>query len=648
MRSVERISEQEKFPTNTGIELENYYLERAQGYPEAATYPPAIKAYERGLANSEVSQHRLNYSLEFLECSDFLAKYKFTMTNGKMFDDDYVDEILQAFVAVSKEDFYLYLEADGFDENQQIELVERLQTLAELNGEREELISKIDNSTNKLVELFASCTDEELTRADFTKAAFAIEKISEKSKFDSDFNFIEKVKTYFEYFLGIRFEDISEEERLEFLKLITGLSKNPISNMIATCSHPMFGTYNVASIKCIEDPSKWYGLYKKAIDFLITSFSYRENEGLSKAEVYQKVLETFHDCEALLPQSYHQISETSSFDSLQKRCPSLLPFNGFGDQLVSHIRDNAKCRSEKEWLNFTLANFILEATGKSSQVEKSYNTPELQTYNAELQQKFLDASNQHNEFIAYETEEDSHNIILSKLNIDGEIIPICIKFAKVKSAESVLRKALIKGTSINDVRDIFRAMVIVDKKGVLSDEEKRKKICIAFISTLHGIIGTEFIEDSIKNTFNSGAASSFSAGGLECMKFAMKFEVGDKTCHAEFMVLENYPDNHKQYEAKMYSIMKEVFALCSYQRMIEELTEELSRKAVLGLNDSDLILFEPILHYVSRLEDDIELNPNFIRNLNYLLTRLGEVREINPKLVSMKTKIEILRSLAHS
>lgn len=615
-----------------------------EGIPDIERAPLGRETYETSLKREKTSTRRFSpiYSLEFLEIHDTLAKYIPHIETETNLTDDFVAEVIESILNYTRSEVAIYLLDCGFPKNVTDEIYERLTDIEELNGESDKLYEKIDILSAELFELFDD-NKSRLTQKDYLKAAFAISKISEKANYSKEFDFLDNAKKYLETFLGISYENLSKDKKTQLVKIISKGAKNPVFDLLNNYGNPYFEYYQINTIKGIDDPNKWYSLYKGAIVFLIKVFA-KQNE--SKEDTYKRIVEQYGMCDGLFARNYSLIAETSTYTDFKDNNPGSIDFANFGESLQRIIVSNSKCSSEKEWKTFSISVFLLEVIGKINQLN-SFKRGKLEEANNELIQKFLDASNDHVQFEqSEELSTDKYSVVLSKITVDGEVFPVMYRIAKIKSKESMLRKSLVKGTPVSGMKDKFRLMVVLPK-GSLSDEQQRSKICMALINTHMTFLGNEILDDSIKNTFETGKANNYSIGTLRCFKYASKFEVSNFSDTVEIMILEKYPDDHDDYEMNMYKKLRETFAICDYPRAMEELAEEVSRKALIGFTRHDIHIIRPLLSYVqgmNKLEIG-NISQKFKGALLLACLRISESSELGIYKSMSETCLKILNTL---
>lgn len=620
----------------------------ANGLTNASEAPFGIDVYDQGL-NRQRSARVFTpiYSLEFLEVHDTLAKYIDRSDIDKL-DDTFIQEVLQYIVMFKKSDVRDFLCDFGFGEDVVHEVYQRLSYVEELNGDGDGLLDKLDLMSAELFEVFNlegedGLENNNFTQKDFWKAAFAIHKISERSSYSNEFNFIENVIKYLNRFFGVNFSSMDKERKAALIKVINEGAQTPVYNILRSYADPFFEHYNIGIMKDIEDPHKWFALYKEAVSFILKVFS---RDGECEEETYDRIIYEYGTCGGLLPRSYSYFQDSITYDVLQDDSGCTVEFENFGKYIKKLIIENSNCESNEQWRTFSLAAFMLEVVGKINQLN-SYRRAHLENANRGLIEKFLKASSSHVQFVKdREASNSTVTVVLSKIIVDGEVIPITYKFARIKSRQSMLRKTLVKGTSVSAFRDKFRMMVVVPR-GYLEDEEMRRKICSAIINTHSTFLGNEIEEGSIKNTFESGGANQYSAGSLRCFKYATKFELAGFTDSVEIMILEEYPEDHGDYEENMYRKLREKSALCSYPRAMEQLAEEISRKALVGFGKNDIHVIRPLMNYVLSLDVTLydSLDNGFKKNLLVAFTRAKDCKALGIYTQQAATCLGILSTM---
>lgn len=564
------------------------------------------------------SFYGLPYSLKFLEIHDIFSKY------GKVVPDEDVTEILREYAEFSKREFKIYIDDDYHIENGSIadEIFERFAVLEQLNGSESSFKSRLESRVRRLGSFFASIGHNGISTKVLAKLAFAIERISERAMYDSDFIFIDNVFAYIATHISV---EINNNHKIDFVRLILEDTVTPIASMLESYTEE-YGYMNVESGMGIEDKETWFTFYRSALKFLAKSFLREDEEDLSVG--YSRVLALFHNCDDLLPPNLFNIEGTTA--KFENSYRDVIDLEHFGSGLIQILVDNCKVRNEIEWNRYCLSRFLLELIGKIAQVEKHYDSEKLRRSTDELVDKLCTKKTYGNleehEFVRFEEgdcPEGNHVVILTKVKVKGIPRNIKIVIARPKSPDSVLRKLMAKDVQIDQIRDFLRGQCFIEDRELLDNPETRDEVCAAVITALMTRLGSDYDKSSVKSSFDTGRTNPLSEG-LRCFKLALKINTSESVLPVELMILAFYPPNHGEYEERTYKKMFENFSLCSYDQAMQQLAEELSSRAMVGLDPEEAeTLLPPLFHYILNVSDrDRQFNSNFLKNILYIYNKV--------------------------
>lgn len=615
--------------SNQGLEQRELHFEYLGQVPRRniASYMNLVET-----SSDEKTTRAIPYSILFLEVSDAFAKL------GIQIPDQSVREVLNIFDGDNENLKDALLSSPLIQNNRELadDIIVRYSNIEE-NGHLDDLTNKVKDLSEK----FSGVLNRKkrgLKSTDFVKLAFASIRISEKSEFDSDFSYIEKLYSYIEKYMGIDIGTLNEKERKQLESIILeGAPKKMLDKMQEAFE---LEDINIESALGIKNAEEWAECYYHAVQFLTKIFETEDKEGLIVLK------ETFPGVEMMLVESPIKYY-AGSRDMMDSN--SHLPFESLGDFLQNVMIENRGCGSKEEWSRFTVAHTLLELTGRSIQVVRNHKAVELLRANQELVEKLL-SKKPRNERYEFIQTGNANKIISAELQTrvtlsNGLVVPVEVKIANPKSFDSLLRKAIAKGVAITEIRDKLRAQFFIKNDEVFEDPVLLEEAIARVMHAISTRLGNDIEKGSVKNSFNTGLTNPDSLGDFRCFKYVTKINTSTGIFPFEVMILRRYPDDHRDYEQKKFKSIARRYGLVSYDAMIEELLQELRYKADGSFNDDDIENLKIIEKFI--LNNDSEVIPeNIGRLIAELFIKLNKQNQYTPSSIAILTRLRVLASMA--
>lgn len=265
--------------------------------------------------------------------------------------------------------------------------------------------------------------------------------------------------------------------------------------------------------------------------------------GNSDKDIVEKIKAEFGDQYICVPLSLND--QNYSEELIEMLCNPALPH---GNDFLTMMNSEAFNPSDAETCEFTsIARMLLHLEYGSLLVSANFYRRTLEKLYEKLKQKL--ANN-------YEQRDGSFIMKIKDPNSD-KLLEAKISLGNIKNNSSLIRKIFAKGVSniAGSITDLFR--IRVELPDEIEDEDVIERYSRLALGSVMSVFGTDFIEDTCKNSFKSGKTTNLSVGNFKAMKTVLKWITSNPNSpahphmmHIEVQICHKHPKDDEVYSNK--------------------------------------------------------------------------------------------------